>query len=231
MGEKEAAQQVTCPHCGYEITIDVNFCPRCEKKLRLVEYCPKCGAKPKKGEKKCAYCGEDLFKLGVTTKAQPELKRPMGIVILCVLWVWGGLWYVYHGASWIWRDWGYFMEGAHLWGGAYYLALLLDVILAGVLLVIGVLMFVTIYGFWNGKRWAYNAGIVIPILVMIIVILVEVNWIVYVIRDFGMEYYMEMVRDLDYWIDYLPRVVFGVVVFIISIVILLQDNVKKWLSR
>lgn len=58
--EKEdrlAAQQCTCPSCGFRNPEGVKFCQECGAKLGVISVCPSCGAKLTQGIRFCGECG------------------------------------------------------------------------------------------------------------------------------------------------------------------------------
>lgn len=185
MEEKDTAQSTICPHCGYEIREEVKFCPQCGEKLTVVNYCPQCGGKAEKGERYCSNCGKDLSRkkpiapttMAVTPTLQPIPKRPAGITIVCVLWVLGGLWNFFVGLNNLSADFDVMMD---LRRGHYFTdqavnawaswAIPIEAVLMLIVMVLGIMQFATIYGFWNRRNWSYKYGIAIPIVAIII------NW-------------------------------------------------------
>ncbi|MCX7948070.1 MAG: zinc ribbon domain-containing protein [candidate division WOR-3 bacterium] len=51
----------TCPDCGHEIPIDVNFCPECGYQIRNVKVCLNCGFENPSDAKFCEKCGNKFY--------------------------------------------------------------------------------------------------------------------------------------------------------------------------
>lgn len=170
MGETDTSASVTCPHCGRQVSSEVEVCPNCGGKLRVVNFCSKCGVVPEKGQRQCASCGENFVIASTTATVQPVMKRPLGLTIMAVLWFLGGLLNIYSGYSTLVVDLemmdasylGYgFTSSARAWLAG--VVPIESAIMVAVILV-GIIQFATIAGFLTRKRWSYWLGITIPII-------------------------------------------------------------------
>jgi len=220
MVKKDTEKSTACPHCGYQIKRDVEFCPQCGGKLTIVNYCPKCGAVPEKNEKYCSSCGENLINVQTIT-AQSVTKRPTGIVVLCVLWFLGGLYNVFAGLSTLASDVDvmtsesyYYDQELQSWLSW---AIPTEAIIMVIVALLGIVQFVTIYGLWNGKSWSYKLGIATPIVGMF------TNWAATLLI---------MTLPYGYSVDggfNFVQSIGSVFIGIIYISYLRQAHVKKWL--
>ena len=140
---------------------------RVEKPV-IVNYCPRCGTKAQKGEKNCLNCGRDFTQpvtlpgVGGSIPTPSLTKRFTGITIICVLWFFGGLLNVFGGLAALGDDLyalsllNSLPSGARMWASW---AIPLETMLVFSTVVMGLLQFATIYGLWNGKRWALKYAI------------------------------------------------------------------------
>jgi len=110
-------------------------------------------------------------------ETQPSIRRPRGLTIMSVLWIFGGLYNFFVGLSGFVTDLSVFLElqsgyqlgdqGADVWASW---AVPTETTLMAIIVVLGVLQFATAYGFWTRKNWSYKWGITIPLLI------VAINW-------------------------------------------------------
>jgi len=228
--EKSAIQPATCPHCGHEILKEAKFCPQCGRKPAVVNYCPQCGNKVEKDEKYCPTCGGDLGRAKPTPPATttvaatlpPEPKRPVGITIMCILWLLGGLYNFFTGLSGLSIDLDSLVK---LSQGFYYTdqavnawaswAIPAETILMFIGTVLGIMQFATIYGFWNRKDWSHRSGIAVPIVAVI------TSWS-------GMFLFLTAPPTLNLTVNYLIPFT-NIFVAVIYTAYLRQVHVKKWL--
>ena len=73
-------KSVTCPHCGYDLTLSIAECKRCKRKIPFTsKTCPHCGANT--SVKPCPNCGKPVTHDG----RKPELARPSDIPVIAGL--------------------------------------------------------------------------------------------------------------------------------------------------
>jgi hypothetical protein len=190
-----------------------------------VSYCPKCGAKAEKGQRYCYSCGRDLTQpitapTNAGTAQMPSLpKRPLGISIICVLWFLGGLINLFAGFSGLSGDLnGFGLLSSYSSDVASWAswAIPLDATIMSAVIIIGLLQFATIYGFWNRKPWSRKYA------VNLLIALVLANWIE-VALQLAAPSYLGIQPDFI-----LP--VFGTVMAVVYLSYLNRDYVKKYLG-
>lgn len=151
---------------------------------------------------------------------QPPPKRPIGIIIISILWFLGGLWNLYTGITVINDDLAVLslVQGGYGYSTAIRnwvsWAVPLEIIFAVFVLVLGIMQFVTIYGLMSRKSWSYKTGIGIPVAVTII------SW-----SDVLLAYTAPVRLQ--------PNLIFpiaNIVGAIIYIAYLRQAHVKQWLN-
>jgi len=228
--EKIATQSVTCPHCGLEIKKEAQFCPQCGQGLADVSKCPECKKIVEKGERYCSNCGKDLSGTKPTSQPAasvagtppPKPNRPTGITIMCILWLLGGLYNFFNGLygfgtdldiliSWS-QGYHYADPAVNAWASW---AIPTETILMFIGLVLGIMQFATIYGFWNRKDWSYRTGITVPIVTVI------VSWL-----------HMFLILGAPQLLDPTPNYVLpftNIGFALVYIAYLRQVHVKKWL--
>lgn len=230
MEERAIVQSTTCPNCGYENKKEAKFCSHCGGKLEVVNYCSNCGNKVEGGEKYCPNCGENLsgkkpiepYTLPIAPTLQPKSKRPTGITVICILWFLGGFYnffigligfgdglsvmmelsrgnYISNQATTAWASWAVPIEAA----------------LMLIVVVLGIMQFVTIYGLWNRRSWSYKYGLAIPIVAII------TNW---------SEMFLLLTAPISLGIIANPIMpIISLISGIIYIAYLRQAHVKEWL--
>jgi hypothetical protein len=173
MGEADTNASVTCPHCCHYVSSEVENCPNCGGKLRVVNFCPKCGVVPEKGQKQCASCGESFASTTTTATVQPVTKRPLGLIIMSVLWFLGGLLNINDGYTTLLVDlemmeaeyFGYgFTSSERAWLAG---VIPMEAAIMAAVMLVGIIQFATIAGFLTRRRWSYWLGMAIPIMSII----------------------------------------------------------------
>ena len=150
-----------------------------------------------------------------------HLKRPTGIIIVSVFWIIGGLYNIYNGLNIV--DPGksslYQIGFTGRLGEWWSWAQPIDMVIASVAILLGLLQLVTVPGLLMGKRWSYYAGLSIPIMAFVLV---------------GSQTLLIMTAPLDFneLLAALPLLLlFGNLAFmLIYVAYLRQPNVRVWLG-
>jgi len=169
-----------CPECGAEIKDGDKFCPSCGTHITYTEkvaeagkrFCPNCGAELNRDDIFCGYCGTKMGEFGTERSRMPKgtKRRPIGVTIIAILYVFGGIIGFIGGFSMMalsgnpqWYQ--YYIEVSALFG--IYIseeeAALLGM-LGMVSIIVGFAYIIIGYGIWTLKRWARMAAIIMVII-------------------------------------------------------------------
>ncbi len=140
-----------CPNCGKEVGEDFGYCPYCATQLK--PFCPSCKRELRPGYVACPYCG---FSLEVATPAK-QLYRRGGkstfLRILTVLSLVGGIIDVIQGANEGTFQFANYMYQGPMPNSARLLALL-QVPIGVLVVIVGVVQFLVVYGLVYGKAFS-----------------------------------------------------------------------------
>jgi hypothetical protein len=106
----------------------------------------------------------------VLTQMAPKPKRPTGIIIMSILWIIGGIYNIFNSLSIYQADATLLSEIADYSGrlGVWWSwSLPIEMAIASMFVIMGIMQLVTVTGLLSGKRWAYYSGLIIAILAFV----------------------------------------------------------------
>jgi hypothetical protein len=149
----------TCRVCGYQVGTASKFCPNCGHELT--------NPTPPTQDTQVQTATKPIPHYPYTTAPQLQPTRPKGIIIISILWIFGGLYNIYTGMNnfsidaTLLPEISSYSQRLKDW---FSLALPIDMAIAAVFVGLGIMQLVTITGLLRGKRWSYYVGISIPII-------------------------------------------------------------------
>ena len=217
----EASNKIdrVCPSCGYENPSYVeNFCIKCGSQLEQRDATQ--FDVHSQTETRAPTTASLLSRVpSDKTRIYSEIKRPLGITIICVLWFLGGVYNLFVGLDALRSNIMLMSQPPHIadpslrdflsW------AVPIETVVNAVVAAIGIMQFATIYGFLRRKTWSYGSGIAIPIALVI------TNWSTFILHFLS-----------SYVVDVVPHAIgpfFSIVLAVIYVAYLKQSRVKEYL--
>jgi len=163
-------------------------------------------------------------RMPVSPSLQSKTGKPVGIIILCVLWALGGLFFIYEGARVLMNyiDW-------LSWGESDPLLYASTFTIVGVT-VLGIMMLVAVYSFWSRRTWSKKLGIASPLVIMILSLVFMALWINHDLNYYGYEIFDYFpIFDL-LWAYMIPHTVIAFVYILIGIIVFRQISVKNFFA-
>ncbi len=153
-----------CGYCGSQIDAGLRFCPNCGHAVY--------GAAPAAAQPAFQPVPQPTTYSYSPPPMASQPKRPVGIIIVSILWILGGLYNFFGGLATassdasLLPDISSYSSSIENWLS---MALPIEIAIMAVVAVLGIMQFVTVPGLLSGKRWSYKLGLSIPIIAFITV--------------------------------------------------------------